>query len=97
MPDGAGFFILKARHSGLCFDVTDSGKGRGVLTWQQDCNCRDNQKFKLSAQGDDYFHLQPKHSNMCIDVFLGLGSDQAPLIQWDCHGGDNQKWRVEVR
>ena len=97
-PDGAGYFGMKSRLSGLCLEIVDSGEGRGVLTWQQECNGNDNQKFKFEPMGEDAYRILPKHADgMCLDIFLGLTSDQAPLLQWACHGGDNQKWRVELR
>lgn len=97
IPDGAGFYSLKARVSGKCAEVMDAQKNRGMMLWQQDCKpASDQQKFKFTPGKDDTYKVTIKHSNLCLDVFMALRNNQVPILQWDCHGMDHQKWRFEL-
>jgi len=47
IPQGQGYYIVKAKHSGKCLDVAGAGKGNGDNVQQWGCHFGDNQLWGL--------------------------------------------------
>ena len=86
------YYYLRARHSGQCLNVVDSGRDNGDNVVQGD-ECRsDNFQWALISAGYGYYYLRAKHSGQCLNV-LDSGRDNGDnVVQGDECRSDNFQW-----
>jgi hypothetical protein len=98
VPDGAGYFAIKAPRKGLCLQILNGSKDLSAALWTEPCREDENQKFKLipDASGSAY-KLMVKNDGFCITIIPPMTPDAVMLMQWVC-GGDwtNFKWKLEM-
>jgi hypothetical protein len=99
-------FILVAKHSGKCLDVTGGpgATGNGVLIQQWSCLAGQptNQQWQFTDPvvdpntGFTYWQIRAVNSGKCLDVRAASASDGAQIQQWDCGTNVplNQRWLV---
>lgn len=98
-PDGneEEAFMLIARNSSKCMDVSGGSTSNGTGIQQWDCNGNDNQLWRFVSKKGVYGQIELLNGdNMCLDVEKSqIGKNGAKVQQWECHGGNNQLWQLK--
>ena len=91
-PVGAGYFSIRARHSGKCLDVTNrlTTPGVGLQQWQ--CNGGTNQQFAIEPVGD-FYRIRARNSGLYFDIAGQSQNNGARLLQFSWNGANNQMFR----
>ncbi|MES2819344.1 MAG: RICIN domain-containing protein [Pseudomonadota bacterium] len=86
-----GTYLVKAKHSGKCMDVTGALLENRSNIHQWSCHTGDNQRWTFTQNPEGYFEVKAKHSGKCMDVSL---SEARNIHQWTCHKNFNQQWKA---
>lgn len=89
-----GYYLIRAKHSGLCLDAPDSSSGVQIRQWYQTSNIGQRWIFTGTGNKNEYY-IGNLGSTKYMDVQEGNTADGTPIIQWDFHGGANQRWLLE--
>jgi hypothetical protein len=98
--DVSEYFLVAARHSDRCLDVSGNSQSNGAKLQQYWCHEGLNQQWRLVFTGltDEYggpwYELQVASSHKCIDIEGASTGNRARAQQYTCHGGDNQLFRL---
>jgi hypothetical protein len=89
-------YEIRARHTGMCLDVSGGSLENITPVIQWPCHGRDNQKWTFTHVGGGYYHIHAQHSGKSLDVFGGIISqgDDVMVNQWEYIGADNQLWEL---
>src|SRR5207249_1278363 len=93
-PSASDTYMLTAKHSGMCLDVSGESLENGVPLVQYPCHDGANQKFLWKSLGGEQYSLVARHSGKCVDIWGESKDDGAMLTQFDCHGRSNQRFTV---
>ena len=86
------YYYLRAKHSGQCLNVLDSGRDNGDNVVQGDECSFDNFQWALIPAGYGYYYIRAKHSGQCLNV-LDSGRDNGDnVVQGDECSSDNFQW-----
>jgi len=93
-PSPGATYMLTAKHSGMCLDVSSESLENGAPLVQYPCHDGANQKFLLKPLGEGQYSLVARHSGKCVDIWGESKDDGAAVTQFDCHGRSNQRFTL---
>ncbi|MBB5894370.1 RICIN domain-containing protein [Kutzneria kofuensis] len=85
-------FIIVARHSGKCLEVSDASVADGANVDQWTCTGSTNQQWSFYYVNDNEYLMVARHSGKCLQVSDASVADGANVDQWTCDGRANQLW-----
>ncbi|WP_167538326.1 RICIN domain-containing protein [Streptomyces albofaciens] len=97
VPTGEGAFEVRARHSGKCLEVENSGKQAGANVQQWWCTGNPQMQWELNMvdMAKELYELRPTHvADRCLDIDHAKTDNGANAQSWYCNGTDAQLWRL---
>ncbi|SDD69654.1 glycosyl hydrolase family 95 catalytic domain-containing protein [Glycomyces harbinensis] len=88
---GAGYWRIRARHSGLVLQV--SGTGTGADITQQPTSSATSQQWQV-VDHNGTVSLVNRHSGLAMDVWSASTADGARISQWNRTGTANQRFEL---
>ncbi|MDJ0595375.1 MAG: RICIN domain-containing protein [Pleurocapsa sp. MO_226.B13] len=88
------YFYIRARHSGQCLNVLDSGQDNGDNVVQGE-ECRSsNFQWAIIPADRGYYYLRARHSGQCLNV-LDSGQDNGDnVVQGEECRSSNFQWAI---
>ena len=93
VDSGGGYYRVRARHSGLVFQVASSSSGADI-SQQADTNAT-SQQWQVADQGGGTVSLVNRQSGLAMDVWKASAADGARISQWTPGGGLNQRFGLQ--
>ncbi|SEF37596.1 Poly(3-hydroxybutyrate) depolymerase [Amycolatopsis pretoriensis] len=93
LDSGAGYYRVRARHSGLVLQV--AGSAAGAVVSQQPDSGAPAQQWRVTDQGGGVVSLVNRLSGLAMDVWEASAADGARVSQWTSTGAANQRFRVQ--
>jgi len=92
---GATYSIL-SKASGRAIDVEGGATTQGANVLQWDNQNASNQRWVVTAIGENTYSITNVNSGMSLDLEGGGTENGANILQWGWNGGDNQKWYLQA-
>lgn len=92
IPDGV--YSIVNRHSGLVLDAAGQGTASGTLVQQYTNNGGTNQRWQLTALGNNRYKITGVQSGKAWDMTGQSLADGAALQLYDYGAGLNQQWEI---
>ncbi|WP_433796748.1 glycosyl hydrolase family 95 catalytic domain-containing protein [Actinoplanes sp. CA-252034] len=93
LSSGAGYYRIRARHSGLVLQVAGNGTGTDI-TQQPDVDAA-GQQWRVEDRGGGIVVLINRQSGLAMDVWQAATADGARISQWTPGTGANQRFQLQ--
>jgi hypothetical protein len=90
-----GTYLIKAKQSGRCVDVSGGSSADGANVIQWTCHSGNNQRWALHQMSDGYYQIKSKLSGKCLEVAGSSTVNGANVQQMTCRGSNNQRWKFD--
>jgi len=87
-------YKICSKLSGKCLDgeITQTGDHARLQQWSY--GGADNQRWRITALGDNYFKICAKYNGNCLDVQDGSQASGATVQLWSFGGSAWQRWAI---
>jgi len=91
----AGFYKLKAKHSGKYLEIKKGSKDSRAVLVQNEKSDKPHQTFKFIQHGD-YYVISVQHTKMVLEIPVKeVEEPLAHIVQDNFEGEDHQFWKLE--
>ncbi|SMD22606.1 endo-1,4-beta-xylanase [Kibdelosporangium aridum] len=90
---GAGYYRIRARHSGLVLQASGTSSGADI-SQQPDTNAT-SQQWQVVDHGGSVISLVNRQSGLALDVWEVSTADGARISQWTLTGNANQRFQLQ--
>jgi hypothetical protein len=88
------YYYLRAKHSGQCLNVADSGQNNGDNVVQgSECNTS-NFEWAIIPASRGYYYLQARHSGQCLNVADSGQNNGDNVVQGSECNTSNFEWAI---
>lgn len=90
-----GTYVIRAKQSGRCVDVSGGSSADRANVIQWSCHSGNNQRWILNQMSDGHYQIKSKLSGKCLDVADSSSVNGANVQQLTCNNNGNQRWKLD--
>jgi len=88
------FYYIRARHSGQCLNVLNSGRNNGDNVVQAEDCASANSQWQLIPADRGHYYIRARHSGQCLNVYNAGRGNGNNVVQGDECNADNFQWTL---